>query len=137
MYNTHIILMGRLNYREIIWILKIVFMRFPHTFAEWVDFQWQSTQGEIIMASMLIQHKIKDYAEWKKVFDSNASLRTSSGELSAQIYRDASDPNNITTINKWNSMENARKFSHSPELKAAMEKAGVVGQPSVFFLNEA
>jgi quinol monooxygenase YgiN len=89
------------------------------------------------MASMLIQHKIKDYAEWKKVFDSNISLRKSSGELSAQVYRDASDPNSITTINKWNSMENAQKFAHSPELKAAMEKAGVVGQPSVSFMNEA
>ncbi len=89
------------------------------------------------MASMLIQHKIKDYAEWKKAFDSNASLRTSSGEISAHIFRDASDPNSITVLNKWNSMENAQKFAHSPELKAAMEKAGVVGQPSVFFLNEA
>ena len=89
------------------------------------------------MVSMLIQHKIKDYAEWKKVFDSNINLRTSSGELSAQVYRDASDPNSITTINKWNSMENAKKFVHSPELKAAMEKSGVVGQPNVSFLNEA
>ena len=89
------------------------------------------------MTSMLIQHKVKDYAEWKKVFDSSIDLRKSSGELSAQVYRDASDPNKITTINKWNSMANAKKFAHSPELKAAMEKAGVVGQPSVSFLNEA
>jgi hypothetical protein len=40
-------------------------------------------------------------------------------------------------INKWNSMENAQKFAHSPELKAAMEKAGVVGAPNIHFLNEA
>jgi len=86
---------------------------------------------------MLIQHKVKDFAEWKKVFDSALSLRSSSGELSAQIFRDASDPNSITIINKWNSLENAQKFAHSPELKAAMEKAGVVGPPNVYFLNEA
>jgi quinol monooxygenase YgiN len=89
------------------------------------------------MATTLIQHKIKDYAEWKKVFDSVAGIRTSSGELSAQVYRDASDPNSITVLNKWNSMENAKKFVQSPELKTAMEKAGVVGQPNVTFLNEA
>jgi quinol monooxygenase YgiN len=89
------------------------------------------------MASLLIQHSVKDYAEWKKVFDSAKDLRTSSGELSAQVYRDASDPNKITTINKWNSLANAQKFAHSPELKAAMEKAGVVGAPTVSFLNEA
>jgi quinol monooxygenase YgiN len=112
-------------------------MQLMHTFAEWVDFQRQDKQGETTMATMLIQHKIKDYAEWKKVFDSVAGMRTSSGELSAQVYRDASDPNNLTVLNKWNSMENAKKFAHSPELKSAMEKAGVVGQPNVSFLNEA
>jgi len=86
---------------------------------------------------MLIQHMVKDYAEWKKVFDSHIDLRTSNGELSAQIYRDSSEPNKITTINKWNSMANAQKFSHSPELKAAMAKAGVVGVPTINYLNEA
>ncbi len=88
------------------------------------------------MASMLIQHQVKDYAAWKKVFDSAINLRTSNGELSAQVYRDVSDPNKVTTINKWNSLANAQKFAHSPELKAAMEKAGVVGAPNVSFLNE-
>lgn len=89
------------------------------------------------MASMLIQHQVKDFAAWKKVFDSSIDLRTASGELSAQVYRDASNPSMITTINKWNSLANAQKFAHSPELKAAMEKAGVLGQPNVSFLNEA
>jgi quinol monooxygenase YgiN len=89
------------------------------------------------MASILIRHTVKDYAEWKKLFDSAINLRTSNGELSAQVYRDASDPNMITTINKWNSLANAQKFAHSPELKAAMEKAGVVGVPTVYFLNDA
>jgi quinol monooxygenase YgiN len=89
------------------------------------------------MASMLIHHSVKDYAEWKKVFDSAKDMRTSSGELSTQVYRDANDPNKITVINKWNSLTNAQKFAHSPELKAAMEKAGVVGAPTIYFLNEA
>ncbi len=89
------------------------------------------------MASMLIQHKVKDFAAWKKVFDSVAGLRASNGELSAQVFRDAGDPNSLTVLNKWNSLENAQKFAHSPELKAAMEKAGVAGPPSVYFLNEA
>ena len=89
------------------------------------------------MASMLVQHKVKDFAAWKKVFESNAGLRTSNGELSAQIFRDASDPNKVTVVNKWNSLANAQKFAQSPELKAAMEKAGVEGPPTVYFLNEA
>jgi len=88
------------------------------------------------MASMLVQHKVKDFAEWKKVFDSVADLRTSSGELSDQIYRDANDPNSLTAIFKWDSLANAQKYANSPELKAAMEKAGVEGPPNISFLNE-
>lgn len=89
------------------------------------------------MASILIQHKVEDFVAWKKVFDSNAGLRTSFGEISVQIYQNSSDPNELTVINKWDSLANAQKFAQSPDLKAAMEKAGVIGHPEIFFLNEA
>jgi quinol monooxygenase YgiN len=88
------------------------------------------------MAAMLIQHTVKNFGEWKKGFDSKVELRKSSGELSTQVYQDASDPNKVTVVNKWNSLANAQKFAQSPELKAAMEKAGVSGPPSISFLNE-
>ena len=89
------------------------------------------------MASMLIQIKVEDFAEWKNGFNSGDDLRASNGEISHQIYHDASDPNNVAVFFKWNSLANAQSFSRSPELKAAMEKAGVLGQPNVYFLNEA
>jgi len=89
------------------------------------------------MASILITHKVKDFAEWKKFFDSKIDFRKANGELSTQIFRDNSDPNSLTVINKWNSMEHALKFAQSPELKASMEAAGVLGTPVMHFLNEA
>ena len=89
------------------------------------------------MASMMVQHKVHDFASWKSVFDSLLDLRTSFGELSSQIYHDAGDPNTLTILFKWDSIENAQKYAHSPELRAAMEKAGVAGPPTISFLNEA
>jgi len=89
------------------------------------------------MASMLVQHHVKDFAAWKKVYDSVAVLRQSNGELSDQIFRDVGDPNKLTLLFKWNSVANAQKWAQSPELKAAMEKAGVDGAPVVSILNEA
>ena len=88
------------------------------------------------MASMLVQHKVKDFAEWKNVYDSVYDLRASNGEISDQIYRDANDPNRLTIIFKWDTLANAQKYANSPELKAAMEKAGVDGPPNISFLNE-
>jgi quinol monooxygenase YgiN len=100
-------------------------------------FSASSYKRRNIMAGMLVQHKVKDFATWKKVYDSQAALRASSGELSDQIYRDAGDPTQLVLVFKWDSVENAQKFSKSPELKAAMEKAGVAGPPTITFLNEA
>ena len=88
------------------------------------------------MAAMLVQQKVKDFSEWKKVYDSVAGLRASNGALSDKIYTDASDPNQITIVFKWDSVANAQKWGQSPELKAAMEKAGVEGPPSISYLNE-
>ncbi len=88
------------------------------------------------MATMLIQHQVKDYAAWKKVFDSAHELRSSNGELGNQVYRDENNPNSITVLNTWDSFENAQKFAQSPELRAAMEKAGVEGKPSIHFINK-
>ena len=89
------------------------------------------------MVAILMQHKVEDFAKWKNVFDSALGMRTSSGELSAEVFRDQSDPNSITILNKWDSIENAQKFVQSPDLHAAMTHAGVVGMPSVTFLTEA
>ena len=88
------------------------------------------------MASMLVQHQVKDFTEWKRAYDTLSDLRSSNGELSDRIYRDASDPNKLTLVFKWDSLENARKYAQSPELKAAMENAGVEGPPNISFLNE-
>lgn len=85
---------------------------------------------------MLVQHQVKDYAKWKAVYDSVYDLRKSNGELSDDIYRDADDPNNLTVVFKWDSLDRAKKYSQSSELKEAMQKAGVTGPPRISFLRE-
>jgi quinol monooxygenase YgiN len=89
------------------------------------------------MVVILVQHNVKDYPAWKKVFDSAIEMRKSNGEISAEVYRDESDPNKLTIFNKWDSMANAQKFIQSPDLMKTMENAGVMGMPAVSFLNQA
>jgi heme-degrading monooxygenase HmoA len=89
------------------------------------------------MTTMIVQHKVKDFSAWKKVYDSMKEVRASNGELSDKIYHEESDPNKLCIVFEWDSQERAQKWSRSPELKGAMEKAGVEGPPSVYFLNGA
>lgn len=89
------------------------------------------------MAKMLVHHKVKDFNAWKAVYDSVYDLRKANGELTDQIFHEENDPNSLTIIFDWDSFENARKYAGSPELKAAMEKAGVLGPPEIHFITEA
>ena len=88
------------------------------------------------MATMLIQHQVKNFSDWKKVYDSFAGLRASNGELSDTVYQDANDPSKVTLVFKWDSLDRAQKWAQSSELRVAMEKAGVDGLPKVSFLKE-
>jgi quinol monooxygenase YgiN len=89
------------------------------------------------MASILVQQTVEDFAEWKKAYDSMAALRASKGALSDLVFCDAKDPNKVTVILNWDSMEKAKNYAESPELKAAMQKAGVQGPPKISYLNTA
>jgi quinol monooxygenase YgiN len=88
------------------------------------------------MAYMLIQHEVKDYEKWKAVFDDVAELRRSNGEQSARIFHDAENPNRLTLLFEWDSLENARAYAQNPALKAAMQEAGVRSAPTFHFLKE-
>ena len=88
------------------------------------------------MPYMLVQHEVEDFAKWKVAFDAFADLRKSNGEQSVQLFQDAQNPNAITALFGWDSVENAQKYAQSPELKAGMQEAGVTGPPSVSFLTE-
>lgn len=89
------------------------------------------------MTSMVIQIKVKDFSEWKKVFDSASSLRKSHGWLSHQIYRDAGNPNKLAIVAQWDSLENGQKYFQSAELKASQQQAGVEGPPNVYMPLES
>jgi len=88
------------------------------------------------MAHLLIRHKVKDYPAWKKVFDGVIDTRRAGGEKSYQILHTINDNNNLVAIFEWDSLENAKKYTSSHELKEAMGKAGVVEQPEIYFLEE-
>jgi heme-degrading monooxygenase HmoA len=89
------------------------------------------------MATMLVQQTVKDFAEWKKAYDSMASLRASKGAISDMVFHDASDKNKVTVILNWDSLDKAKQYAQSPELKAAMQKAGVEGPPQINYLSAA
>ena len=90
------------------------------------------------MVNLLVRVTVADYATYRPVFDAHEAFRRANGAIGvAQVYQDVENPNQVTTIIEWDSAENARKFASSPELKEAMQAAGVTSAPEVHFLIRA
>jgi hypothetical protein len=90
------------------------------------------------MINISIHHTVTDYAKWRVGFDAHEPARRAADATGVTlVYRDAENPNQITTVLEWNNAENAKKFAGDPALKEVMRAAGVMGAPEVHFLNRA
>ncbi|MFC2029870.1 antibiotic biosynthesis monooxygenase [Chloroflexota bacterium] len=89
------------------------------------------------MAYILARHTVQDYDTWKAVFDGDEDRRRRFGEKSYQILRQGNGSNELVILSEWDSLDSAGEYAAQPELKAAMERGGVTGEPEVLFLEEA
>jgi quinol monooxygenase YgiN len=88
------------------------------------------------MAIVFIRHRVKNYGNWKKVFDNFAPTRRAGGETSYLIGHVPSKPNNLCLVFQWDSAASAAKFLKSKELKVAMKGGGVTEKPDIFIVEE-
>ena len=88
-------------------------------------------------ARMYVRLEVVNYSEWRKVFDGFAAARKAAGVTSSTVWQSVDDPNDVTIINDFPTIEQARSFAASGDLKDAMRNAGVKGPPQVWFATES
>jgi translation initiation factor 1 (eIF-1/SUI1) len=81
-----------------------------------------------------IRHPVQDYATWKAAYDTMPP--TSRGAKFARVNRAVDDPNMVTVVSGFDTVEEAQAFLGSGELKAKMAEAGVVGEPRIEIYQE-
>jgi hypothetical protein len=89
------------------------------------------------MSTVIISHKVKDYAKWRPIFDADLPRRQGAGLKNEKVFRAADDPNNIFIQSEVANPEQAAKMLNDPDLEAKMEQAGVITKPTVIVLNPA
>ena len=89
------------------------------------------------MAILLVRHKVADYDKWRQIYDDDAEARKAAGCTGTHLFRNAKDPNDVTINFQWDSIEHAEQFFASPKLHEVLQNAGVVGQPEVWFVEDA
>lgn len=88
------------------------------------------------MVHVFLTHDVKDAAEWRTHFDSDETNRSNAGIKVHGVYTAADNPNRVTVVTEFPSMDVLNGFMNNPDLKAAMEKGGVISAPEVKVLHE-
>jgi quinol monooxygenase YgiN len=85
------------------------------------------------MKKMYVRHKVADFEKWKVVFEEVEPFRQKMGSSGSHVFRNHSNPNEVLVITDWDNKEQGMKFGDSPELKEAMQRAGVISAPEISF----
>lgn len=86
------------------------------------------------MIVVAIQHSVADYAAWKSVYDENNP--GTMGASFARVNRMVDDPDTIVVVAGFQSVDAAKSFVDNPDLKDAMDRAGVTSPPRIEMYEE-
>ena len=89
------------------------------------------------MAKAIVQHQVADYDQWLPVFTEHEAVRRKHGATGHSVNRGLADPNSIVIVNDFATVEGARAFATDPSLPEVMGRAGVVGHPQVWIVEES
>ena len=87
------------------------------------------------MGMLIVRHKVEDYAKWRPLFDGHVAKQKAAGLSHPRVLRSADDKSEIVIIFDDMDTAKAKEFAHSADLKETMTKAGVVDQPTIYFLE--
>ena len=66
-------------------------------------------------------------------YNGNEKSRVSAGITNGRVFRGADDQNEVIVLQDVADVAKARTWLGSEDLKAAMQKSGVIGSPSIRF----
>jgi quinol monooxygenase YgiN len=83
------------------------------------------------MPTLAAQITIGGYAKWRAVFDKHKPLRDKAGLTNVRVYRDADNAKELIIWSETSDGAKAREALNGPEIRNAMQEAGVVGPPKI------
>lgn len=83
------------------------------------------------MALLAIRHEVQDYDRFREVYDALSELQQQWGVIAESVHQLAGAPNTVLILRHFATVAQARGLLTSRELNAAMQRAGVEGEPRV------
>lgn len=88
------------------------------------------------MPYLRARHRVKYYAQWKKVFDEHSKKRQELGSKGGYIFRNSEKPIEILSLTEWQDLSRAREFTRWRNPAEIRSKAGLIDQPDMYFLEQ-
>jgi hypothetical protein len=88
------------------------------------------------MLSMLCRNRGRDFATWKRIFDSQDQAAREAGLTLVRLWCDREDPNNVFFLFEVADLQKAQAFISAPSASEAGQEAGVL-DGEIHFLDEA
>ncbi len=85
--------------------------------------------------TLIIMHKVANYAKWKLAYDSHDSARVANGLHNNIVARGVNDSNMVLIALRMDDATKAKEFTARPDLKTTMQKGGVIGMPSFNYVD--
>jgi hypothetical protein len=83
------------------------------------------------MALLTVRHVVRNYDDFRAVYDSIGELQRQWGVTAESVHQLAGAPNTVLILHHFATVAQADAFLTSRELRAAMQRAGVEGDPRV------
>ncbi len=83
------------------------------------------------MALLAIRHEVQDYDAFREVYDELSELQQQWGVIAESVHRLVDAPNTVLILRQFATVPQAHGLLTSRELEAAMQRAGVQGEPRV------
>ena len=75
---------------------------------------------------LLARNRVKDFAQWKRVFDSQLDAARAAGLQLLQMWRSADDADDVFFLFEVEDRGRAEAFMNAPEAASAGVEAGVI-----------
>jgi hypothetical protein len=108
----------------------------PNIFRLTIHYRISGKQREDAMGMMIVRHKVRDYGQWRPIFDRHAEMQRAAGLINPRVYHSAdSNKSEIVVVFDTEDTKKAKDFASSADLKEAMIKAGVLDTPTIYLLD--
>jgi hypothetical protein len=87
------------------------------------------------MATVILNHRVKDYATWRPLFDSDQARRDAAGIQLLGVGQKAGDPGNVYMVWELADTSIIEKMMADPELQKRMQEGGVISAPEMIILE--